>query len=71
MDYLNQALNAAQSAPVKMRVALEIIGRLASAAQFQDATAVLQQLNSSLPDEQKTMAVTGLLPVPPFPRGAG
>lgn len=55
IGYLTQALNAAQSAPVKLRVAREIIGRYASAAQFQDATALLQQIVGSLPDAQKTI----------------
>jgi hypothetical protein len=54
--YLDQALQAAQSAGVKMRVAREIVGRLAAARQFDAATAFVQQLVGSLPDDQKAVA---------------
>jgi PA14 domain len=60
IGYLTQALNAAQSAPVKLRVAREIIGRYASAGQFQDATALLQQIEGSLPDPQKAIVAAWL-----------
>lgn len=54
--YLDQALEAAQSAPVKLGVAREIIGRLAAASRYQAAIDLLQQLANSLPDDQKGIA---------------
>jgi hypothetical protein len=54
--YLDQALQAAQSPQVKIRVAREIIGRLAAAGRFQEATDLLQQLSNSLPNAQKAIA---------------
>jgi hypothetical protein len=57
--FLDQALQAAQSGPVKLRVAREIVGRLAWSRQFQAATDLLQQVGTSLPDDQKP-ALTAL-----------
>jgi hypothetical protein len=55
--FLNQAIQTAQSPATKMRVAREIVGRLAFARRFSAAKDMLQQLLSSLPDDQKTVVV--------------
>lgn len=51
--FINQAIQAAQSADVKLRSTLELAGRLASTGQFDAATGLLQPLtNSATPDQQ-------------------
>ncbi len=60
MNYVNQAVQAAQSAPVKMRAAQEAAARLASAGQFDAATVLLQPLLNSVPADQQVI-LTGWL----------
>jgi PA14 domain len=55
--YLYEALTAAQSPWVKVRVAKEIAARLTSAGQYQAAEDFLGQLVSSLPASQKTVVL--------------
>jgi hypothetical protein len=53
MAFLTQAAQAAQSGPVKVRVAIETAGRLAATGQLDAATSTLQSLaNSVTPDQQ-------------------
>jgi hypothetical protein len=54
-SYLFQALKAAQTPSVQVRVAKEIAGRLVSAAEFQKVKDFLTQLSSSLPADQKAI----------------
>jgi PA14 domain len=58
MAFLTQAAQAAQSGPVKVRVAIETAGRLAATGQFDAATSTLQPLvNSVTPDQQAILTV--------------
>ena len=56
--YLYQALNAAQTPSVKVRVAKEIAGTFTSSSDFQAAKDLLNQLATSLPDDQKAVVAT-------------
>jgi hypothetical protein len=56
--YLYQAVNAAQTASVKVRAAKEIAARLTSTGALQGATDFLTQLAASLPDDQKAIVAT-------------
>jgi hypothetical protein len=55
MQYLNQAVQAAQSPVVKLRAAREVVGRLAWSGQYQAAKDFLSPLANSLPDSQKAV----------------
>jgi PA14 domain len=55
MIYVTQASQAAQSAWVQLRAALEQAGRLASAGQLSAATGVLQPLANSMPAAQQAV----------------
>ena len=55
IHFLNQAVQASQSAATKVRAAKEIVGRLAWARRFTDATHLLQQVSGSLPSDQKAL----------------
>ncbi len=54
--YLDEALKSAQSPAAKLRVAQEIIGRLASRQSFESALTVLQSASQNLPADQQAMA---------------
>jgi PA14 domain len=54
-DFLNQAIQAAQSPAVKVRASLELAGRLASTGQFDAAIGVLQPLTNSAPPDQQVV----------------
>ena len=54
--YLDEALKVAQSSSVKLRVAQEIIGRLAFKQRYQDAKKVLDTVTASLSADQKIVA---------------
>jgi hypothetical protein len=54
-SYLYQAVNAAQTSSVKVRVAKEIGGRLVSDGGYQSAKDFLSQFSASLPDDQKAV----------------
>jgi hypothetical protein len=53
--YLHQALEAAQSPQVKVRVVQEILARLAWSGQYQAAKDLLSQVANSLPAPQKAI----------------
>ena len=55
IHFLNQAVQASQRAATKVRAAKEIVGRLAWARRFTDATQFLQQMSGSLPSDQKAL----------------
>ena len=58
LSYLNQALNAAQTPSVKVRVAKEIAARITAGGEYQPATDFLSQVSASLPDNQKALITT-------------
>ncbi|WP_010583122.1 PA14 domain-containing protein [Schlesneria paludicola] len=60
LNYLDDALKAATTPAVKVRVAHEIISRLAWQGDFKQAKSVLQSLGTSLPEDQQAIVTDRL-----------
>ncbi len=71
MSYLYQALAAAQSPWVKVRVAKEIVVRYTSSGQYQSAKDLLAQVNSSLPAAQQAVVASWQQQIDGFVAGQG
>jgi hypothetical protein len=72
LRYLYQALNAAQTPSVKVRVAKEIAAQITAGGEYQRATDFLGQVASSQPDAEKALVtawqqeIAGLVAVQPL-----